>query len=74
MERSLLARILRRAAADPEFRNRAIDNLGMALAQEGFLLSDEEMAQMRTWWEQMEGLTARGAAERIEALARTYRH
>ena len=74
MERSTVGRILRRASSDPEFRSRAIENLGMALAEEGFLLTDGEMSQMRTWWEELTGLSARSAAERIEALSRSYRY
>jgi hypothetical protein len=74
MERSTVSRILWRAATDEDFRSRAIENLGMALAQEGFLLTDAEMAQMRTWWDEVQALTARGAAERIQALARSYRN
>ncbi len=73
MERSTVGRILLRAAADEDFRTRMIDNLGMALAQEGFILSDPEMAEIRGWWEEMHGMSARAVAERIQALARTYR-
>ena len=74
MERSTISRILRRAAADEEFRRRAIDNLGMALAQEGFLLTDGEMSHMRSMWEEIEALNVRGATERLQALARLHRH
>ena len=74
MEQSTVGRVLGRAAADEEFRRRTLDNLGMALAQEGFLLTDAEMLQMRTWWDEIQGLSVRGAAERIQALARAYRH
>jgi hypothetical protein len=73
MQRSTVGRVLWRAAADEDFRNRAIDNLGMALAQEGFTLTDAEMAQLRAWWEEIQTLSVRGAAERIQALARSYR-
>jgi hypothetical protein len=74
MERSTVGRILWRAAADEEFRNRTIENLGFALAQEGFLLTDAEMSQLREYWQEIQGLSARRAAERIQALARTYRN
>jgi len=74
MERSTIGRLLQHAAADEAFRNRAIENLGMALAQEGFLLTDAEMAQMRTWWSELEGMTPRGATDRIQALARANRY
>ncbi len=73
MERSIVGRILWRAATDEEFRSRAIENLGMALAQEGFLLSDPEMALLRTSWDEIQSLSSRRAAERIQALARSYR-
>jgi hypothetical protein len=74
MERNAVGRILWRAAADEEFRSRAIENLGMALAQEGFLLSDGEMSLLRSWWDEIQLLSARAAMERIQALARAYRH
>ena len=74
MERSTLGRILWRAAADEEFRGRALDNLGITLAQEGFLLNDGEMTQLRTWWDELQTLSPRRAAERIQALARAYRY
>jgi hypothetical protein len=73
MERTTVARVLWRAAGDEEFRSRTIENLGLALAQEGFILNDGEMALVRTWWEELQCLTARGAAERIQALARAHR-
>jgi hypothetical protein len=73
MERSTLGRAMRRAAIDEEFRARAIENLGMALAQDGFIMSDGEMAQMRDWWDEIRELGARDAAERIRAIARSIR-
>ena len=74
MERSTVGRFLWRASADEEFRNRTIENLGFALAQEGFLLTDTEMSQLRGWWDEIQNLNARAAAERIQALARAYRN
>lgn len=73
MEPGTLGRVMRHAAADEEFRARAIDNLGMALAQDGFLLTDGEMRQLRDWWEEITSMGARDAAERIRALARSFR-
>lgn len=72
MERSTVGRILWRASRDEDFRTRTLENLGMALAQEGFLLTDPEMIQVRLWWEEMQMLSARAAAERIQALARAH--
>jgi len=73
MEGSTVGRMLWRAAADEDFRKQALDNLGMALAQEGFLLTDAEMCQLRGWWDELQGLNSRAAAERIQALARAFR-
>ena len=73
MEHSTVGRILWRAASDEAFRNRTMDNLGIALAQDGFIVNDIEMAQLRAWWEEIQAMSARRAAERIQALARAYR-
>jgi len=73
MDRSMIGRVLWRAAEDEAFRTRTLENLGMALAQEGFVLSDAEMQHLRTWWEEIHSMSKRGAAERIQALARAYR-
>jgi hypothetical protein len=74
MDRTVIGRVLWRAAEDEAFRVRSLENLGMALAQEGFILNDTEMHQMRTWWEEMPSLGKRAAAERIQALARGYKY
>ena len=73
MERSTIGRVLRRATEDEDFRKRSIENLGMALAQDGFILTDAEMRQVRAWWEEIQGMGARGGSERIQALARAHR-
>jgi hypothetical protein len=73
MERSELGRILWRAADDDDFRRRALLNLGMALAEEGFILTDAEMREIRYWWDEIETLSPRASHERIQALARAYR-
>ena len=70
MAESVITRLLWRASVDREFRNRARQDLGFALAQEGFILSDDEMAYLREWWEGLHGLGDRAAQERITAQAR----
>lgn len=64
--------ILQRAQADADFRRRFLKDFGNALAEEGFLLSDDDMATLRGHWEGWHGLSERGAYERIMALARIY--
>ena len=49
------------------------ENLGVALAEDGFILTDAEMAAMRESWETLDGLQERAAYERIMAMARLYR-
>jgi hypothetical protein len=44
--------------------------MGAALAEEGFLLNDEEMQTMRELWETFGNLEDRLAQERILAIAR----
>ncbi len=65
-----VTRALWKASHDRDFRNRARQNLGYALAQDGFILSDAEMAYLRDWWESLHGLSDRGAQEQITAQAR----
>ena len=71
--REAVGRVLWRAAEDEDFRRRALRNLGTALAEDGFVLSDAEMALLREQWEMVRGLREREAFERIAALARSYR-
>ncbi len=68
----VVRRALWRAANDPDFRRRTLLNLGMALAEDGFILTNEEMAVMRDWWEPLCGLSERAAYERLAALARSH--
>jgi hypothetical protein len=67
-----IARVFGRAARDEEFRRRALHNLGIALAEEGFVLTDVEMREVREEWEPLQSLSERVAYERITALARQY--
>lgn len=73
MERNEIGPIFWRAAEDDDFRRRALQNLGMALAEEGFIVSDAAMSQLRGCWEEIAPLPPRAAHERIQALARGYR-
>lgn len=68
---SNIARALWKAAEDTEFRRRTLANLGMALAEEGFILTDAEIAVLRGYWEPLGHLSDRAAYERLMALARS---
>lgn len=70
MNRSVLGRVMWRAGEDFEFRRRFLSNMGTALAEEGFLLDDNEMQTLREYWEQFGHLEDRPAQERILAIAR----
>ena len=61
-----------KAAEDGEFRRRTLANLGIALAEEGFILTDDEMGTMRSYWESLAGLTEPALSKRVMALARAY--
>lgn len=73
MEQSMIGRVLWRAADDEEFRDRTMRSLGAALAEEGFILNDADMATLRTYWESLVGLNRRAVSEKIQAFARSYR-
>ena len=64
-----LSKIWQKARHDPDFRRRFLQSSGNALAEEGFLLDDEEMAELRTTLETLVGLSERASYERIMALA-----
>ena len=70
---SVIGRALWRAAEDADFRRRALRDFGAALAEEGFILTDAEMAAWREFWEPLRALSERRAYERILAMARAYR-
>jgi hypothetical protein len=70
MVSSSIRRALWKAAEDVDFRRRSLSNLGLALAEEGIILTDAEMTTMRNLWEPLRGLSERAAYERITALAR----
>lgn len=73
MMQGIIGRVLWRAAEDEDFRRRALNNLGTALAEDGFILDDAEMGLLRDQWERLRGLREREAYERITAMARAYR-
>ncbi|GEM_PF-4210528 len=68
--KSIIPFILNRAAADADFRGRLVRQLGNTLAEEGFILNDEEMRAIREMIEPLDGLTERVVYERIAALYR----
>ena len=72
MTSAAVRRAVWRAANDPEFRRRSLSNLGMALAEDGFILTDSEMSVLREWWEPLRELSERAASERLAALARSH--
>ena len=73
MNETMVGRVLWRAVEDAGFRRRALSNLGSALAEEGFILSDDEMTTLRGCWEPLPALSERAAYERLMAMARPYR-
>ena len=56
MAGDVLTELVDRAASDPEFRRRALDDLEGTLAAEGYALSDEELAAVRDLHAQAAGL------------------
>lgn len=68
-----IGRALWKAAEDADFRRRCLGNLGTALAEEGFILTDAEMSTLRGYFESLVGLRERVAYERLAAMARGYR-
>ena len=73
MTESVVGRILWLAVEDAAFRRRLVANLGAALAEEGFILSDSDMQTMRQYHDIFEVTTDdRKAFEKINAMARSY--
>ncbi len=70
MRQNAVGRVLWKAGEDSHFRRRFLANMGTALAEEGFLLNDEEMQTLRELWETFGRLEDRPAQERILAIAR----
>ncbi len=67
-----VGRVLWRAVDDETFRRRTLSNLGLALAEFGFILTDAEMAAVRDLWGGFDTTNERTAYQRIIAAARRY--
>ena len=72
MHNEIVGRVLMTAAREAVFRRAMLDDMGCALAAEGFILSDEEMRNLREKWETLGGLSERMAHEKIRAWAWSY--
>jgi hypothetical protein len=72
LSESVVGRILWLAVEDAGFRARLLLGPGNALAEEGFVLNDDEMSTLRDCFESLNHLTERRAFERINAMARGY--
>lgn len=72
MQKKVIVSVLNRAQEDADFRRRLLGSPGTALAEEGFILSDDEMTLLRSHWEIWQGMSERAAYERIMALAHAY--
>ena len=70
---NVIGKVLWRAVDDPDLRRRMLRDLGNALAEEGFILSDSEMAILRDCWETVPRHSDNALRERITAMARPYR-
>lgn len=72
MQISPLGRILWMAVHNAGFRHTAMTDLGAALAEAAVLLTDREMAELRTFWETITPLSDRPALEAIQRYARLH--
>ncbi len=68
--KSIIPVVLHCAASNADFRGRLVRCLGMALAEEGFVLTDDEMRIIREMIEPLEELPERVVYERVAALSR----
>lgn len=71
MRQSAVGRILWKAGLDSSFRRRLLEGMGNALAEEGFILNDEEMQTLREHSAAFLGLSDAMARERILSIARS---
>ncbi len=71
MRQSVVGKILWKAGQDSDFRRRFLADMGNALAEEGFILSDEEMHTLREHSTAFLYLEDRFAQERILSIARS---
>ena len=72
MQNEIVGRVLMTAAREAVFRRSMLEDMGSALAAEGFLLSDDEMRILREKWDTLHGLSERAAQEKIRAWAWSY--
>ncbi|MBC7526522.1 MAG: hypothetical protein H7308_03135 [Chthonomonadaceae bacterium] len=72
MQSSSIGRALWKASREKEFLRRFLGNMGSALAEEGLVLTDEEMMILRDHKEEWQGLPERAARDRITAIARSH--
>lgn len=72
MHSSPIGRLLWMAVHNTVFRRSAMTDLGAALAEASILLTDREMAELRTFWETVTPLSDRAALETIQRYARLH--
>ena len=72
MQNSPIGRLLWMAVHNTGFRRYAMSDLGAALAEEAILLTDREMAELRSFWETITPLADRPALEAIQRYARLH--
>ncbi len=72
MQISPIGRLLWMAVHNAVFRRTAMADLGVALAEAAILLTDREMAELRSFWETVTPLSDRPALEAIQRYARLH--
>lgn len=72
MQSSPVGRLLWTAVHNASFRRAAMTDLGAALAEAAILLTDREMAELRSFWDTVTPLSDRPALEAIQRHARLH--
>jgi hypothetical protein len=72
MQNSPIGRLLWMAVHNAGFRRMAMTDLGAGLAEAAILLTDSEMAELRSFWETITPLSDRQALEAIQRHARLH--
>ena len=72
MQNSPIGRLLWTAVHNAGFRRAAMSDLGGTLAEAAILLTDQEMAELRAFWETLSSLSDRAALEAIQRHARLH--
>ena len=72
MQNSPIGRLLWMAVHNAVFRRYAMTDLGAALAEAAILLTDRDMAELRSFWETVTPLSDRSAQEAIQRHARLH--